>query len=116
MLVFSKSAGYPHASIPDGILAIQSLGAANGFVVDASDDASVFNDATLASYQPIIFLNTTGDILNAAQPSALQHYIRAGGGFVGVFIPPVTRNIAGRGMAAWSAPFPKPSRRSECEP
>jgi cytochrome c len=84
VLVFSKTAGYRHASIPDGILAIQQLGAANGFVVDASEDASLFNDATLASYQAIIFLNTTGDILNAAQPGALQHYIRAGGGFVGI--------------------------------
>jgi cytochrome c len=84
VLVFSKTAGYRHASIPDGILAIQQLGAANGFVVDASDDASVSNDATLASYQAIIFLNTTGEILNAAQQGALQRYIRAGGGFVGI--------------------------------
>jgi type 1 glutamine amidotransferase len=36
VLVFSKTAGYRHASIPDGIAAIQRLGAANQFAVDAS--------------------------------------------------------------------------------
>ena len=34
VLVFSKTAGFRHDSIPAGIAAIQQLGAANGFTVD----------------------------------------------------------------------------------
>ena len=84
VLVFSKTAGYRHASIPDGIAAIQRLGAANQFAVDASEDASLFNDTTLAGYKAVIFLCTTGDVLDLDQVYALQHYIEAGGGFVGI--------------------------------
>jgi type 1 glutamine amidotransferase len=84
VLVFSKTAGYRHASIPDGIAAIQRLGAANQFAVDASEDASLFNNATLAGYKAVIFLCTTGDVLDLTQMSAFQRYIEAGGGFVGI--------------------------------
>src|SRR5207253_747082 len=85
VLVFSATAGYRHASIPDGIAAIQSLGANNNFAVDATEDATLFTDANLAQYKAIIFLCTTGDVLtNAQQQAALQHFIRAGGGWVGI--------------------------------
>ena len=84
VLVFSKTAGYRHASIPDGIAAIRRLGVANHFVVNASEDASLFNDVSLATYQAVIFLNTTGDVLNPDQMSAFQRYIERGGGFVGI--------------------------------
>ena len=84
VLVFSKTAGYRHASIPAGIVTIEKLGVANHFGVDASEDASLFNDGTLAKYKTVIFLNTTGDVLNGDQMAAFQRYIEAGGGFVGI--------------------------------
>ena len=39
VLVFSKTAGFRHDAIPDGIQAIRELGAANDFAVDATEDA-----------------------------------------------------------------------------
>lgn len=39
VLVFSKTAGYRHSSIPNGIAAIRTLGLENGFAVDATEDA-----------------------------------------------------------------------------
>ena len=84
VLVFSKTAGFRHASIPDGIAAIQKLGAENGFDVDTTENADMFNDDTLKKYSAVIFLNTTGDILNYRQEAAFERYIQAGGGFVGV--------------------------------
>ena len=83
-LVFSKTAGFRHGSIPDGIAAIRELAAQNGFTVEATEDAAVFTDANLANYQVVIFLNTTGDVLNAEQQAAFERFIRAGNGFVGV--------------------------------
>ena len=83
-LVFSKTAGFRHGSIADGIAAVQELAAQNGFTVDATEDAAAFNDDNLAQYQVVIFLNTTGDVLDANQQAAFERFIRAGGGFVGV--------------------------------
>src|SRR4029079_5858781 len=84
VLVFSKTAGFRHDSIPDGIAAIRNLGAKYGFAVDATEDASVFDDARLSAYGAVVFLCTTGDILDAGQQAAFERYIQAGGGFVGV--------------------------------
>ena len=84
VLVFSKTAGFRHASISAGITAIQSLGAENNFSVTASEDAALFTDATLAGYDVVVFLNTTGNILNEAQQAAFERFIQAGNGFVGV--------------------------------
>ncbi|RAO51790.1 hypothetical protein LUPAC06_06475 [Micromonospora saelicesensis] len=84
VLVFSKTAGFRHSSIPNGITAIQQLGAANGFTVTATEDAATFTTANLAQYQAVVFLSTTGDVLNAGQQGAFEAYVAAGGGFVGV--------------------------------
>src|SRR5437762_7727883 len=85
VLVFSATAGFRHDSIPNGIAAIQALGSTNGFAVDATEDATAFSDANLAQYKAVIFLNTTGTVLtNTAQETALQNFIRAGGGWVGI--------------------------------
>jgi type 1 glutamine amidotransferase len=84
VLVFSKTAGYRHDSIPQGIRAIEELGAAQGFAVEATEEAARFSDATLARYRVVIYLNTTGDILGPAEKAAFERYIRSGGGFVGI--------------------------------
>jgi type 1 glutamine amidotransferase len=84
ILVFSKTAGFRHASIPDGIAAIRELGAGNGFDVDATEDDSVFEDATLSSYDAVVFLSTTGDILDPIGQAAFERYIRGNHGFVGI--------------------------------
>jgi len=84
VLVFSKTAGFRHSSIPQGISAIQQLGAANGFTVTATEDAAQFSTANLAQYQAVVWLSTTGDVLDANQQSAFESYINGGGGYVGV--------------------------------
>ena len=83
-LVFSKTTGFRHASIGAGITSLQALAAEHGFTLDATEDAAVFTDSTLSRYQVVIFLNTTGDILNESQQTAFESYIRAGNGFVGI--------------------------------
>ncbi len=84
VLVFSKTMGFKHASIPVGIAAIQKLGTENGFEVDTTKNADLFNDENLTQYSTIIFLSTTGNVLDAKQEAAFERYIQAGGGYVGV--------------------------------
>ncbi|MGH7676819.1 MAG: ThuA domain-containing protein [Gemmatimonadaceae bacterium] len=84
ILVFSRTAGYRHASIEPGIAAVRKLGAENGFAVDATEDATAFTSQNLQRYRAVVFLSTTGDVLDATQQDALERYIRAGGGWVGI--------------------------------
>jgi hypothetical protein len=84
VLVFSKTAGFRHDSIPAGIAAIEELGAEHDFTVEATEDATRFTDEGLAGYRVVVFLNTTGDVLDAAQQAAFERLIQQGGGFVGV--------------------------------
>ena len=84
VLVFSKTAGYRHASIPDGVAALRALGAERGFAVEASEDSLAFAPERLARYAAVVFLNTTGDVLGPGGEAAFQRYVEGGGGFVGV--------------------------------
>ncbi len=87
VLVFTKTAGYRHGSIPAGVAAIKAMSTENKFDIDTTSDASVFQEDTLAKYAAVIFLNTTDTadvLLNHYQEAAFERYIQAGGGFVGV--------------------------------
>ncbi|MEI7878588.1 MAG: ThuA domain-containing protein [Planctomycetota bacterium] len=83
LLVFSKTAGFRHQSIPDGIKAIRAL-LSDRYEIDATEDAAVFSADNLKRYRALVFMSTTGDILNDAQQAALEGYIHAGGGYAGV--------------------------------
>lgn len=84
VLIFSKTAGFYHESIPNGIAAIQKLGAENGFAVDTTKNAELINEENLAQYAAVIFLSTTGDVLDHYQEADFERYIQSGGGFVGI--------------------------------
>ncbi|MDN3688248.1 ThuA domain-containing protein [Cyclobacterium jeungdonense] len=84
ILIFSKTVEFRHASIENGREMFLKLEAEKRFKVDTTEDAAFFNDDSLQKYSAIVFLSTTGDILDHAQQAALQRYVQAGGGFLGV--------------------------------
>lgn len=84
VLVFSKTVNFRHASIPVGQQAIMRMGKENGFLVDTTENSNLFTDENLKKYNAVIFLSTTGDVLNDAQQVAFERYIQAGGGYVGI--------------------------------
>lgn len=84
VLVFSKTAGFRHDSIPAGITALKELGGPAGITVDATEEAKQFTTANLAKYDAVAFLSTTGDVLNAEQQKAFENYVAGGGGYMGI--------------------------------
>lgn len=84
LLIFSKTAEYRHDSIPAGIQGLTQLAIAQGWATTATEDASRFNDSELGQYAAVIFLSTTGDVLDADQQAAFERFIRTGHGFVGI--------------------------------
>lgn len=84
VLIFCKTAGFHHQSIGAGINAIRLLGEQNNFEADTTTNATKFTYKNLKRYAAVIFLNTTGDVLNDEQQTEFQKYIRSGKGYVGI--------------------------------
>lgn len=84
ILVFSKTAAFRHESIKYGKEAFLKLGKTYNINVDTTEDASKFTDLNLKKYKAVVFLSTTGDILNNDQQAAFERFIKNGNGFVGV--------------------------------
>ncbi|MGW8955817.1 ThuA domain-containing protein [Streptomyces sp. NPDC055709] len=104
VLVFTRTAGFRHDSIPAGIQAVKDLGAGNDFTVTATEDPAAFTTSNLSGYEAVVFLNTTGDVLNDNQQAAFESYVRGGGGFVGVHAAADTEYswpFYGQLMGAW---------------
>lgn len=84
VLLFSKTEGFRHGSINTARSAIDQMLTDDGIEVDTSEDENLFTDAGLGQYDAVVFLMTTGDILDSAQQTAFENYIRAGNGYVGI--------------------------------
>ena len=85
VLVFYKTAGYKHGSIPSGIAAIQKLGAENKFDVDTTTNVALFTKDNLKQYATIVFMSPTGTVFkDSVNKEAFKDYIHSGGGFLGV--------------------------------
>jgi cytochrome c len=84
VLVFSKTVEFRHESIPAGKKALALMAKEKNFAVNFTEDAEAFNETNLKKYNVVLFLNTTGDILNNQQQDAFERYIQAGGGYVGI--------------------------------
>ena len=84
VLVFSKTECFRHKSIETGVKTIQDLGMEHDFKVTHTEDADMFSKVDLEQFHLIIFLNTTGDVLNSEQETAFKNYINNGGSFMGI--------------------------------
>lgn len=85
LLVYSRTTGYRHDSIPAGIEALRLLGGQTGWAVDATEDPVAFGSpAGLSRYAAIVFLSTSGDVLDDAGRDALREYMAAGGAWLGI--------------------------------
>lgn len=84
VLIFSKTNGYRHDSIPATVAAIDGLVAARGWGRYATENAAIFNPDQLARFDVIVFASATGDLLTPGQRAAFTGWLARGGGFVGV--------------------------------
>lgn len=84
ILVFTRTTGYRHTSIETGVAALQALAQQRNWQIVATEDPTEFTDASLAAFDIVLFLSTTGEVLDATQKAAMERFIRAGHGYVGV--------------------------------
>jgi hypothetical protein len=81
LLVYTRTTGYRHASIPAGVRALRGL---DGYSVDATEDPAVFRVGMLRDYAAIVFLSTSGEVLDDVGREALTGYMAAGGAWLGI--------------------------------
>src|SRR5262245_24695231 len=111
VLVFTKTAAFRHDSIPDGVAMMQQLADQNCFTIEHTEDAAAFDSANLARFRVVMFLLTTGDVLDDSQQAAMEAFIRAGGGFVGIHSAADTEYdwpFYGQLIGAYFASHPQP--------
>jgi type 1 glutamine amidotransferase len=84
VLIFSKTTGFRHESIPKGVKTVSKLLADNNINYLHTEDAVHFHADSLKKYDAVIFLNTTGDVLDETQKQNFQRFIQSGKGYVGI--------------------------------
>jgi len=74
ILVFWKTAGYPHAAIPEQITYFQAWGTKYGFDVENSNKPEIWTKDYLNQYAAVVLLSTTGNFLNDSQKVLFKNY------------------------------------------
>ncbi|MEM8848219.1 MAG: ThuA domain-containing protein [Bacteroidota bacterium] len=84
VLAFTKTTGYRHESIEKGVHTLRQLGRKHNFIVLQTETSEDFTAQNLKNYKLVVFLSTTGDVLNAQQQKVFENYIKSGGSFMGI--------------------------------
>lgn len=84
ILVFSKTAGFRHASISSGLKMLSDNSRGQNWVITATEDATLFTDEFLARFDVAVFLNPTGDAIEVEGQEAFEKFMKSGKGFVGI--------------------------------
>ena len=85
VLVFSKTNAFRHRDgIAGGAEAIGSIARDHGWGLYHTENGAVFNARDLARFDAVVFLNASGDMLNAAQERDFEAWLQAGGGWLGI--------------------------------
>ncbi|MEU3698966.1 ThuA domain-containing protein [Streptomyces griseoviridis] len=80
VLVYTRTTAFRHASIPEAVAALRSMVGID--MVHTEDPASF--EGGLEGFEAVVFLSTSGDVLNPAGRTHLTRYVESGGGFVGI--------------------------------
>ncbi|KDN44936.1 class I glutamine amidotransferase-like protein [Tilletiaria anomala UBC 951] len=82
LLIYTRTEGYRHLSIPTAIANVKELCNQNGVDVYATEDESKMEDKSwLYGFDALVFISTSGDALTGKGISNMRNYIQDGGGF-----------------------------------
>lgn len=84
VLLFSKTKGFRHDSIETARDGIIREGSKEGMTFEWTEDSVKFSDENLKKFDSIVFLMTTGDVLNEDEQKVLERFVENGKGWVGV--------------------------------
>ena len=84
VLLFSKTEGFRHNSIEPAIELLQTTAIEREWNLTSTEDGALFTESNLANFDVVVFLLTSGDVLNVEQQAAFEQFIQGGGGYAGI--------------------------------
>lgn len=84
VLVYTKTEGFRHEAIGAGKAGFEVLAQRHNWVVDFREEPEVFRSDALQNYDLVVFLLTTGSVLDDGGRAALSHWVGRGGGLLTV--------------------------------
>ena len=85
LLLFSETNGFRHDSIENALSALEELAVTGGLQTQrANVSTNIFTEENLANYAAVVWVLTSGDVLDASEQAAFEQYIRSGGGYAGI--------------------------------
>ncbi|MEJ4087709.1 ThuA domain-containing protein [Galbibacter orientalis] len=84
ILIYTNVTGYKHSAIPSGIRAVYEIAEQHAIQVDTTTNNLDFNSENLEQYKAVIFISTNPGTFKEEQKKSFKHYIRNGGGFIGI--------------------------------
>ncbi len=82
VLIYSRTAGFRHDSIPTAVDALRNM-AAGLYNPVFSEAPADFTIANLSQFKALIFLSNSDQVLTPSGESALDAYLRSGGNLIG---------------------------------
>lgn len=83
VVALTRTAGFRHDAIEPALRALYGIAARHSATLRDTEDPSELT-ALLPETDVVVFLMTTGDVVDDAQQTEFETFIRAGGGFLGV--------------------------------
>jgi len=85
LLVYSRTAGYRHDSIPVATSALQQIADRTSLYVPTfSEDPSIFTTEGLQGFKAIVFLSNSDQVLTSNGEKAFEEWLTKGGSLVGL--------------------------------
>jgi len=84
VLVFTRTEGFSHSSISDGVDMLNEIAATEGYTITETDQTDLFTTEGLDDFDVVVWLSTTGDVLDNDEQDAFEAFIQGGGGYVGI--------------------------------
>ena len=84
VLVFSKTSGYRHNSISTGLKMMSELAQERKWVLTCTENADLFTPDFLKTFDVVVFLSPTQEVLNDQQQKDFEAFMKTGKGFVGI--------------------------------
>ena len=84
VLVLTRTEGFRHDSIPVALATVRGEARRRGLRVTHTEDATALTERRLRGLRALVFVHTTGDILDPRQERAVERFVRRGGGWLGV--------------------------------
>ncbi len=91
-MLFAQTSDSKQESVKKAKTEFENLGKAHDFMVNFTEDPTAFTEDSLRGYAALVFLYTSGEVLDDVQRADVERFVQAGGSLFGVEAEPEVKN------------------------